>query len=158
TGLWLAFIQLGRLDALWSTAYGQVLCCKLSAVLGLIALAAANRYWLVPRALAQGTGAARTLGRSIAAEFALTLVIVALVALWRFTPPPRALAIAAPISFHIHGETAMADIAIVHPRGAPGSARVLVLDGEFRPLAAKEVTLVLANPSAGIEPLRRRAE
>ena len=30
-----------------------------------------------------------------------------------------------------------------------------VLDGEFKPLAAKEVTLVLANPSAGLEPMRR---
>ena len=32
---------------------------------------------------------------------------------------------------------------------------VQVLDGEFKPLAAKEVTLVLANPAAGIEPMRR---
>jgi copper transport protein len=35
---------------------------------------------------------------------------------------------------------------------------VLVLDGAFQPLAAKEVTLVLASPAAGIEPLRRRAQ
>jgi copper transport protein len=34
---------------------------------------------------------------------------------------------------------------------------VLVLDGAFQPLAAKEVTLVLANPAAGIEPLRLSA-
>jgi copper transport protein len=34
---------------------------------------------------------------------------------------------------------------------------VLVLDGAFQPLAAKEVTLVLANPAAGIEPLRLHA-
>jgi copper transport protein len=34
---------------------------------------------------------------------------------------------------------------------------VLVLDGAFQPLAAKEVTLVLASPASGIEPLRRRA-
>jgi copper transport protein len=34
---------------------------------------------------------------------------------------------------------------------------VLVLDGAFQPLAAKEVTLVLANPAAGIEPLRLNA-
>jgi copper transport protein len=34
---------------------------------------------------------------------------------------------------------------------------VLLLDGELRPLAAKELTLVLANPAAGIEPARRSA-
>jgi copper transport protein len=32
-----------------------------------------------------------------------------------------------------------------------------VLDGQFAPLAAKEVTLVLAKPEAGIEPLRMSA-
>ena len=30
-----------------------------------------------------------------------------------------------------------------------------MLDGAFRPLAVKEVTLVLANPAAGLEPMRR---
>ena len=77
-------------------------------------------------------------------------------ALWRFTPPPRALAVAAPISLHLHGEKAMAEIEIERDGEAAG-ARLLLLDGAFRPLAAKEVTLVLANPAAGIEPMRRIA-
>jgi copper transport protein len=34
---------------------------------------------------------------------------------------------------------------------------VQVLDGAYQPLAVKEVTLVLANPAAGIEPMRRIA-
>jgi len=34
---------------------------------------------------------------------------------------------------------------------------VIVLDGAFQPLAAKEVTLVLANAAADIEPFRRIA-
>ena len=34
---------------------------------------------------------------------------------------------------------------------------IQVLDGELRPLAAKEVTLVFSNPAAGIEPVRRIA-
>jgi copper transport protein len=78
-----------------------------------------------------------------------------LVALWRFTPPPRALATAAPISIHIHGEKAMAEIEI--ERQNPPGAQIHVLDGAFGPLAAREVTLVLTNPAAGIEPLRRTA-
>jgi copper transport protein len=32
-----------------------------------------------------------------------------------------------------------------------------VLDGAFQPFAVKEVTLVLANPAAGIERMRRSA-
>jgi copper transport protein len=47
----------------------------------------------------------------------------------------------------------MAEIEIVRAADAPARASVLVLDGAFQPLAAKEVTLVLANPAAGIEPL-----
>src|SRR5262249_62249944 len=41
--------------------------------------------------------------------------------------------------------------------GVGAGAGLLLLDGAFRPLAAKEVTLVLANPAAGIEPMRRIA-
>jgi copper transport protein len=81
-------------------------------------------------------------------------VILGLVALWRFTPPPRALVVDAPVSVHVHGEKAMAEIEIERAQQQSPHASVLVLDGAFQPLAAKEVTLVLANPAAGIEPIR----
>ena len=60
TGLVLAVVQLGRLDALWTTSYGVVLACKLAAVVALLALAVANRYRLVPRFEAAGGGAGCT--------------------------------------------------------------------------------------------------
>jgi copper transport protein len=157
TGGVLAVIQVGRLDALWSTSYGLVLSCKLAAVLALLALAAANRYLLVPRFEGVGASAARPLALSIAIELALALAILGLVALWRFTPPPRALAAAAPISIHLHGEKAMAQIELTPQETRGARVTVLVLDGEFRPLAAKEVVLVVSNTAAGIEPLRRAA-
>src|SRR5262249_3173936 len=106
---------------------------------------------------AGGAAAARPLTVSLALELALALAILGLVALWRFTPPPRALAAPTAISLHIHGEKAMAEIALERQDGQGVRAELLVLDGEFRPLAAKEVTLVLANPAAGIEPMRRAA-
>jgi copper transport protein len=157
TGGWLAAMQLGRVDALWTTSYGQVLACKLAAVAVLLGLGATNRYWLVPKLQAGGITAARPLATSMAFELIVAVAIIALVALWRFTPPPRTLAIDAPISFHIHGDKAMAEIAIEREGGERARANMLVLDGAFRPLTAKEVTLVLANPAAGIEPLRRSA-
>ena len=157
SGAWLAFVQLGRIDALWTTGYGRVLAAKLTAVAVLLALAALNRYWLVPRLTAQGAAAARPLRISIMCEFLIVLAILALVALWRFTPPPRSLAAAATVSIHIHGEKAMAQIEIERDGTGQAHASVQVLDGAFRPLAAKAVTLVLANPAAGIEPLRREA-
>jgi copper transport protein len=157
SGLWLAVVQLGRIDALWTTAYGQVLACKLAAVMVLLALAAVNRYWLVPKLESADAGAPRGLATSIAFECIVAIIILALVALWRFTPPPRAFDMSAPISIHLHGERAMAQIEIERPKGQGGRASLQVLDGEFQPLAVKEVTLVLANPSAGIEPMRRTA-
>jgi copper transport protein len=157
TGLWLAFVQLDRIDALWTTSYGQVLACKLAAVIALFALAAANRYWLVPKFESSGGAAARRFAISIAFELIIALMILGLVAIWRFTPPPRALAADAPISVHIHGEKAMAQIEIERAKPQSPQASVLVLDGAFQPLAAKEVTLVLANPAAGIEPIRMNA-
>jgi len=157
SGLWLAFVQLGRLDALWSTGYGQVLACKLAAVVMLLGLAAVNRYRLVPRLQCGDKAASRLLARSVACELAIAFAILGLVALWRFTPPPRALVIDAPIALHLHGEKAMAQIEILRGAPAPPHAEILVLDGAFAPLAVKEVTLVLANPAAGIEPIRRAA-
>jgi copper transport protein len=127
-----------------------VLACKIAAVVILFGLAAVNRFWLVPRLGKPAGAVARAFAASLAFEFGLALGIMGLVALWRFTPPPRAVVIAAPISIHIHGEKAMAEIKL--ERGQ--EARLVVLDGEFRPLAVQEVVLVVANPAAGIEPMR----
>jgi copper transport protein len=157
SGAWLAVVQLGRVDALWTTSYGKVLACKLVVVAGLLGLAAVNRYRLVPKLAGEGGVAARPLATSLALELMLALAVLGLVALWRFTPPPRALATEAPISVHVHGERAMAQIEITRDGAAGAQARVQVLDGAFQPLAVKEVTLVLVNPTAGIEPLRRIA-
>jgi copper transport protein len=157
TGSALAIIQLARLDALWTTSYGIVLTSKLAVALALLALAAVNRYLLVPRFQSAGGAAARPLAISIACELALVFAILGLVALWRFTPPPRALVTTAPVSIHLHGEKAMAQVELVPEKARGARARVVVLDGEFRPLAAKEVTLVVSNAAAGIEPLRHAA-
>jgi copper transport protein len=158
TGAALVVVQLDRIDALWTTRYGFVLAGKLAALMILLGLAAANRYTLAPRFEARGdAAAARPLSASIRIELGLALVILALVASWRFTPPPRALAPAQQVSFHVHGERAMAQIEFEAERGRSAKASVLLLDGELRPLAAKELTLVLANPAAGIEPMRRDA-
>jgi copper transport protein len=157
SGLWLAVVQLDRIDALWTTDYGRVLAGKLACVAVLLGLGALNRYRLVPRFERAGTAAARPLAASIAAELAVALAILALVALWRFTPPPRTLAPDAPIAFHLHGDKAMAEIEIERKAGGPARASVLVLDGAFRPFTVKEVALILANPAAGIEPLRMTA-
>ena len=157
TGTILAVVQLDRIDALWTTRYGVVLAFKLCAIALLLALAAVNRFVLTSRFAAQGAAAAPPFVASVRTEFALALGILALVGLWRFTPPPRALAVAEHTSIHVHGERAMAQIEITPVRARGASVSVLLLDPELRPLAAKELTLAFANPAVGIEPVRRNA-
>jgi copper transport protein len=86
--------------------------------------------------------------------------VLGLVASWRFTPPPRALLAAAEagVHLHIHSDRAMADVTIEPERIGGRQITVMVLDGQFGLLAAKEVTLVLVKPAAGIQPLRLAAK
>jgi copper transport protein len=93
---------------------------------------------------------------SVQAELVIVVLIFGLVAGWRFTPPPRTLQLvaAAPVQVHIHTDKAMADLRFEPVRDGTRSVAIAIWDGNFAPLAAKEVTLQLASPDAGIEPLR----
>jgi len=159
SGLALAVVQVERPQALLTTSYGLVLTGKLVLVAALIGLGAFNRYRLTDAVVFGRASARSLLTRIIAAEITIIVAILAVVALWRFTPPPRALAAAAaqPASVHIHTEKAMADISVTPGRAGPVTITVSLLDGEFGPLATKELRLALSRPEAGIEPIERQA-
>lgn len=159
-GLTLGAIQLGRPAALWETDYGRVLLAKLVLLAALFALAGWNRFRLTAPAEQGDAASTRRLVRSIRLELLLVLAIFAVAALWRFTPPPRSLAeaAAAPAALHIHTEQAMADVTITPGHAGPVSIDITILTGDFGPLDAKELTVVLSNRLAGIEPIRRAAK
>jgi copper transport protein len=159
-GIVLAVVQVGHVGALVSTAYGRVLVAKLALVAVLLLVAAFNRWRLTAVALSGDRKTTRRLARSTVAEIALVAAILCCVALWRFTPPPRALAEAAPpppVSVHLHSERAMASLTVSPGRAGPVSVSAFVVGGDLEPLDAKEVTLSFSMPSAGIEPVRREA-
>jgi copper transport protein len=159
SGIALAIIQVQAPSALLDTAYGNVFLVKLALLVLLFGLAAINR-WRLTRPSEAGDGqAVRRLVRSIAVETAVVLMVLAVVACWRFTPPPRALAIAAaqPASTHIHTEKAMADLTVMPGRAGPVTVSAIIMTGDFGPLDAKEVSFVFSNPAAGIEPIKRKA-
>jgi copper transport protein len=153
----LAVVQLDRVDALWTTSYGIVLTCKLALATALLALAAVNRYALTPRYQHGDATASKSLTRTMTAEFCIVAVILALVALWRFTPPPRALAASEAVEVHLHGQRAMAQVSLLPVRARDPRVNIEVLDADFNALKVQEVTVMLANPAAGIEPVRRAA-
>jgi copper transport protein len=158
-GAALAVVQLQNINALWTTTYGNVFLIKLALLAPLFVLAALNRFRLTLPATAGDTAATGMLRRSVAMEVMLFLAIFAVVACWRFTPPPRALAeaAAAPTSTHIHTLKAMADLTITPGRTGPVTASMIIMTGEFGLLPAKGVTLTFANPVAGVEPITRQA-
>ncbi len=157
TGLTLAVIQLEKPSALVETGYGLLLSVKLALVLLLLGLAALNRYRLTP-ALVKDQGAAFALKRSILLECGAALGIFAVVAGWRFTPPPRTIVPETPLAIHIHSDKAMFQV-LVSP-GKPGIDDFVLqlMTGEAMPLKAKEATLTLSLPERGIEPIERDAE
>jgi copper resistance protein D len=81
TGIVNAYILVGSFRALMITEYGQLLVLKLVVFAVMLALAATNRLWLMPRLALPGIGALRQLTRNSAIEFALGLVILAIVAM-----------------------------------------------------------------------------
>jgi copper transport protein len=152
----LAVIQIGSPGAIATTPYGRIFAAKMAAVVVLLAIAAWNRWRLTPRA------DHAALARTVAAEFVLVVLILGLVAGWRFTPPPRVLALATaqaqPLHIHLHSDKAMADVNVMPGRPGPVSISLAIQNGEFGVLEAKAVTVTLANPAAGIEPIRREAK
>jgi copper transport protein len=155
----LAVIQVERIEALWSTAYGRVLVGKLALMAALLAIVAWNRFALTPRIYQGRTEARHGLVRTIAAELVLATVVFMLVATWRFTPPPRALAVAAaqPVVLSFHTASAFAKVAFSPARAGPVKVSMLIMTGNFEPLNAKAVTLTVANPAIGVEPITRPA-
>jgi copper transport protein len=159
TGLVLAVVQLVSVRALIETNYGLILLTKLAMVIGLLCLAALNRFRLTPQ-LARNPLDTKILSRSIVLECVVAVGILAVVAGWRFTPPPRSLvtAVVRPLAIHIHTDAAMFQVLI-----SPGSIGkdnfvLQLMEGDASPLVAKEATLILSLPERGIEPLERAAK
>ena len=156
TGLALAIVQLERPSALVETRYGLVLSIKLALVTVLLALAGLNRFRLTP-ALARGVRAAPALRRSILLECVIALAIFAVVAGWRFTPPPRTIIPETPLAIHIHSDKAMFQVLVSPGKAGVDDFVLQLMTGEATLLTAREVTLTLSLPERGIEPMERDA-
>lgn len=154
----LVYLQFDTLSSLWLTAYGQVLALKLALLLVLLGLGAYNRYYLTDAVLRAEPAPRRSLRRFVYLECVLAFAILGVVALWRFTPPPRTLqnmpVAAVAISAHIHAGTALANVSFMPAIGGqPASMTLYLFSPNRTPLVAQEVDVALSNASAGIEPI-----
>ncbi|MGE4592261.1 copper resistance CopC/CopD family protein [Alcaligenes aquatilis] len=154
SGAALIYVQFDQLASLWESRYGQVLSAKLILVLLLLALGAYNRYRLTQAVLQQRSNARQALRRVVRLEYVLVVLILAVAALWRFTPPPRALAqlVSPTISSHIHTEAVRADLLYIPATAQrPAILTVSLYEPDFSPLKAQEVEVIFSNPQAGVE-------
>jgi copper transport protein len=156
SGFGLAIIQLESPGALIGTRYGIILLVKLTLVAMLLGLAVANRYLVTPAIKADPSNA-RALKGVVFYECVAILLILAVVAGWRFTPPPRTLVPATPLAIHIHTENAMFQVLISPGKVGSDDFVLQLMAGDASPLPAKEATLTLSLPERGIEPLERKA-
>ncbi len=156
----LAVVQVRTPAGLVTTAYGIVFLVKLGLLVLLFALATFNRWKLTSGSEKGEPAAIRLLARSIAAETAILLLIFAVAATWRFTPPPRTLLAEAGRGavVHLQASKAVADVTITPDRVGELAIFAVIAKGDRSPLDPQEVTVVLSNPGAEIEPIRRKAE
>jgi len=159
TGALLAVFQLGQVSALWTTEYGRLMAAKLAVVTAILVIAAWNRWRLTPAMRGAPHSTAPRMARAVALEIALALAVLGIAAAWRFTPPPRAqaLAPALPLTAHIHTDRVMADLTLTPGRTGANDLAVVLQTGQFTPFTAREVTITLAQPDAGMAPIERKA-
>jgi copper transport protein len=156
SGLPLAVVQLESVHALFDTRYGLILLAKLGLVAAMLLLAARHRFRLTP-ALARDAGVSQPFSRSIALECAVAVILLAVVAGWRFTPPPRALMSEGPVVVHIHTDKAMFLVLVSPARVGLDDFALQLLHEDASPLSAKEARLTLSMSSRGIEGIERKA-
>ena len=183
----MARLQLTTPSDLWLTPYGRILSVKLALLCVLFLMAVVNRYRYTGAAVSGNAGAQRGLRRMICAESIIAAVILAVVSLWRFTPPPRSLHAHLPATemsmdmagmhpmpggHDMAGMSALTSMIVTHlsnervratliyqagERHAPGQMASTLSNPDGQPVAAQAVTVSLSNPEQGIEPLSREA-
>ena len=159
SGAVLAFQQVERPAALVGTAYGWILLVKLALAAGLLLLGARHRFKLTPLLATAQEHAIPIFISSMRLEIALMIAILVLTAGFRLTPPPRATndIHSTRVDVHVHGPTAMANIALIPGSPGPNHIEVIPLDGDLRPMRPLAITLHFSRPQDMLEPLEVEA-
>jgi copper transport protein len=153
SGAIMAWLLLPRWADLWQSAYGLRLSAKLLAVLTMLAIAAVNRFWLTPRALAGAAGMRRRLLWVLRLDLAVALIAVLLAVSLSLGPPPTA-------SRVVQLSDAQYAITLILSPGHSGdnSAEIRIGMPDGMPIDPKAVEIRVESPGAGIEPSTHQAE
>jgi copper transport protein len=157
-GIGLALMHGEGVRVLLASAYGDLLLLKLALLAALLALAAANRWWLVPR-LARAPRYRAGFATALRADLALAALVVAATAALVHTPPPHEAMGAHPHDAEPGVIVAFSGAHMMTIEVAPGRAGTNTITLGFSDggaaFAPQEVRIALAQDGAGIEPIAR---
>jgi copper resistance protein D len=160
SGIANSWYEVGTLDNLFATSYGQLVLVKIALFTAMVGLASINRFYLTPRLA--NPGIVLSLRRTSMAETGLGFAAVAVVGfLGAMAPASHAhhnAAVPADAAFvHIHSNTGMADVTIMPGRVGTARATILLWNDDFQPLAAELLSFTLTPPGDGAKPVTRSA-
>jgi putative copper resistance protein D len=154
SGIVNSWYEVGTLNNLFATPYGQLVLIKIGLFAAMVGLACLNRFYLTPRLASAGI--VRHLYHSSLAETALGFAAVVVVGFLGAMAPASHThhdgAIPEDAAFvHIHANAGMADVTIMPGRVGTARATIRLWNDDFEPLAAERLTFTLTPP--GGEPI-----
>ncbi|MEY9860985.1 copper transport protein [Catenulispora sp. GAS73] len=156
TGVYQGWRQVRHWDPLFNTDYGRMLIIKSSIFLVLIALG-----FLARRILAASSPDLARLRRSVAAEFGLAIVVLAVTALLvesqpASEPAPKAgpVTVSSPFDTGSANGTGTVDVALDPARVGADQLQITVLDKTGKPESVPEVDASLALPAQQLGPIK----
>jgi copper transport protein len=164
SGVFLAWQELGSLSALRSTVYGRTLTVKLVLVGAVIAIAAYNRFRLVPKTLAAVEDAAPTADEpmrrmlsTVRYEALGILAVLAVTAVLVNTIPGRAQStMVGPFDQTVAMGAVQANVGVTPAQAGPNQVHITFLDSGGQPIAAAQnVQVSFTQTQAGVGPLSR---
>jgi copper transport protein len=168
--------QVGSYDALFDTAYGRLLVFKVVLVAGMLVAASFSRTWIRNRAVAgaramalspgpgavaasadRGPASLAVLRRSVAAEVALAVGVLAVTAMLVNAVPGAATGGGTgpngPFATQVHGETLMVQVAVDPVTVGQSDVKLTVTDHGLNPIEPEEVQASLTLPERDLGPI-----
>ena len=158
SGIANSWYEVGTVNNLFATSYGQLVLIKIVLFAAMIALASINRFYLTPRLAIAGN--VRRLYHTSLAETGLGFAAIAVVGFLGAMAPASHMhhnaAIPEGAAFvHIHSNAGMADLTIMPGRVGTARATIQLWKEDFQPLAAEKLTFSLRAPGIGNEVITR---
>jgi copper transport protein len=151
-GIAFAALQVNSLQDLADTQYGRLVVAKGGLLALLLALAAGNRFVLMPRLARTITGTEAALRTTIASELVLIVAAISLTAVLARTPPSENPSITTSLA---GSDTYRATLTVTPGRPGRNVFVVVLRDTQGGPVDAAEAVLRLGPPVALIEPIER---